>query len=281
MSPSEDNIEIPDSQPSDDRFAPLTWSPAPTGVYGLDHGATPAPTIPMLDFDELMRLQQARANPTAPLPYAPTLPSAPPSTFASYPAPRPAAPVWVPYPPTAPAPPRPVAPPVPVAAAPQIPRPPESPLRANDPATGSWPKHLGPARTPFEHASAIGTSAPPVPLLPAPPTVPLPRTSDDDEEEESSITLPLPPLLPGELPPPPPKSPHATVQSAVGLAWTALLLAVLIPPVGIAVGWYCITIVRELGTPESASITSQVSVVSIAAIAVGVVATMGVIAMLL
>jgi len=321
MSASDEHVESESTAASDDRFGPLTWVPAPTGVYGLDEGATPPPTLPMLNLDEIMRTQHARANPPAPAGYAP---------YAPQPAMPMVAPGSTPHPPPFFQPPSPVpfvapqerrAAPPPVAPLPPAPR---SPIRSVDMMTGEWPRHLGPARTPYDHASAITATvtvppaaapeqpSPPVPpaaqvqalppaviaqpspkptqarIPPPPPPVqsppsPLLEPIVDQEESgaEGGQIMPLPPTISFEPPPPPPKRPYATLHNAVGLAWTALLLAVMIPPVGMALAWYCITIARENVTPESNSIASLATVISYISLLIGCVATIGVIAMLL
>lgn len=281
---SDENVESENPAAGDDRFGPLTWVPARSGVYGLDHGATPPPTIPMLNFDEIMRLQHGRANPGAPSAFAQYPPAPIASGYVAY-SPRSVSAPWVPN-----AQPLPPAPPMertqspatpPLGAVPFIA--PQSPIRSRDIATGDWPKHIGPARAPFEHANAItGAWAPtapaPVQLAPAAPR-PI-AAADEDEDLDDSPLMPLPPALPFDMPPPPPKPADAALRNAVGLAWTALLLAVIIPPVGIVLGWYCISVTRETVVQDSVGIANQVKLVSYASMVVGCLATLGVISML-
>jgi hypothetical protein len=98
---SDENVESENPAAGDDRFGPLTWVPARSGVYGLDHGATPPPTIPMLNFDEIMRLQHGRANPGAPSAFAQYPPAPIASGYVAY-SPRSVPAPWVPNAQTAP-----------------------------------------------------------------------------------------------------------------------------------------------------------------------------------
>jgi hypothetical protein len=113
------------------------------------------------------------------------------------------------------------------------------------------------------------------------PAAPRPiAAADEDEDLDDSPLMPLPPALPFDMPPPPPKPADAALRNAVGLAWTALLLAVIIPPVGIVLGWYCISVTRETVVQDSVGIANQVKLVSYASMVVGCLATLGVISML-
>lgn len=64
----------------------------------------------------------------------------------------------------------------------------------------------------------------------------------------------------------------AAIESARGLAWTALVLALFLPPVGIGVGWFCLGIARRTGQfPGSGPAARRLGRIATAALVLGVV----------
>lgn len=148
---------------------------------------------------------------------------------------------------------------------------------ASPPRPVAYPPALGPARTPEEewqlrHA-ALAPYGPPPPMPPAAtePTATPPRPPEEREppplptiaEESGGLLAPLPvrPEVQGPPPPPLPQSaeeylaanpipdgpPKDPLESVHSLSWTAMLLAVFLPPVGLALAWHCL---RELRAQE-------------------------------
>lgn len=228
---------------AEERFAPLTWR-APDGarVYGREHDA-PIPSDAPIDSGPIRALQAWRADPRS---FTPTMPPpfAPVSEQAASP--------------------------------PHLPVPVPPPM----PASRAWPVHLGPARpgipagpppedaAAHQHAThppeAQSWAPPPVEWRP-PPSAPLPKPVQPHElpEEVDVVEEAAPSAFEGEVN-------LAAIESARSLAWTAVALALFLPPVGIGVGWFCLGIARRSsGLPGCAAAASRLRALALLSLLLG------------